>query len=905
MKFINEKTLASLIALLLMLTIAASSMPLPTVNAAVTYYHSLVYVASSRDVIGVGQELLLVMWTADMPPDIGEQTGQIAGIRAAWYDIKMVVTKPDNTTETLTLAKTDPVGGGYVAYTPETVGTYYVQAFFPETWKNTTANQAHYTAGQSIKVAFTVQQDQIQPWAESPLPNDYWTRPISGAARLWYPLTGNRLGGAANVWPMGSSGGNTASYSYGQAPESAHVLWSKPFYIGGLTDVRFGDINYQTSHYQGVSWSSSMIINGKVYYSPRMTAHGNQGLAILDLYKGETLYLNYTDAVPAFGQIYLYETGNQHGTFAYLYRTSGVTLPQIVQVPHVQEDASYNVIRTAVSTTINRTATPYAINATGTLWEMLDAYTMQTICYIANVSSSGTNVYCKDGSIVYYNAVNIGTTAAPNYRLTVWNSSAGTMVSSQTGTGYWQWRPAGGTFGGANAYLGGLAYNYVHDGNVFWSLNVSIPSLLGPTNALLNETATIRAVRQDEYVIFGTAGRNDERGVVQGWLLALSLEPGKQGTKLWESKFTPPSASQEFNQTVSFTGVYPEDGVILFESADMLKRWGYDMKTGVLLWEGEPETQMNYYGMSDNYYKGLLLTYGSLAGTELRAYNITTGKIEWIYNPAPVGFESPYGNYPLSIGTIADGKLYTYTSEHSYTHPLFRGPNLRCINATDGKEIWSILDFGGGLAIADGLLLSSNSMDNMIYCYGRGPSATTVSAPQTNPTLGSGVTITGTVTDQTSSGRLNTNDLVDWTLKGTPAISDEDMSAWMEYMFMQQSYPANAKGVEVKLEAIDPNGNLVSIGKTTSDMKGNYGLAFAPEIPGTYQIIATFAGSAAYGPSYSTAYMTVGEASPTASPYPQVNLPPTEMYIIGIGTAMIVAIAIVGVVLALLIRKRP
>ena len=46
------------------------------------------------------------------------------------------------------------------------------------------------------------------------------------------------------------------------------------------------------------------------------------------------------------------------------------------------------------------------------------------------------------------------------------------------------------------------------------------------------------------------------------------------------------------------TGVFPEDGVVVYESARLLQRWGYDMKTGTLLWTGEPEVQMNYYGMS-------------------------------------------------------------------------------------------------------------------------------------------------------------------------------------------------------------------------------------------------------------------------------------------------------------------
>ena len=50
---------------------------------------------------------------------------------------------------------------------------------------------------------------------------------------------------------------------------------------------------------------------------------------------------------------------------------------------------------------------------------------------------------------------------------------------------------------------------------------------------------------------------------------------------------------------------------------------------------------------------------------------------------------------------------------------------------------------------------------------------------------------------------------------------------------MQQAKPTNAKGVEVTLSAIDPNGNLVPIGTTTSDMNGNYAISFTPEVPGT------------------------------------------------------------------------
>ena len=60
-----------------------------------------------------------------------------------------------------------------------------------------------------------------------------------------------------------------------------------------------------------------------------------------------------------------------------------------------------------------------------------------------------------------------------------------------------------------DAYLGGLAYNYVHDGRDFYSLNASIPEHIGPRNARSNQTGSILQIRQDEYMIIGASGLNN------------------------------------------------------------------------------------------------------------------------------------------------------------------------------------------------------------------------------------------------------------------------------------------------------------------------------------------------------------------------------------------------------------
>jgi hypothetical protein len=208
------------------------------------------------------------------------------------------------------------------------------------------------------------------------------------------------------------------------------------------------------------------------------------------------------------------------------------------------------------------------------------------------------------------------------------------------------------------------------------------------------------------------------------------------------------------------------------------------------------------------------------------------------------------------------------------------------------------------VVISDSRIIYLDAHDDNIYELGKGPSATTVSAPQIVQPLGSSVMITGTVTDQTATGRFTTAGNIDFTLKGTPAISDADMAAWMEHLFQQRPIPTNATGVPVTIYAIDPNNNYIPIGNVTSDMNGNYGIEYTPEVPGTYHIFASFAGSESYGPSSATTYLSIGEATPTASPYAELAVPPTEMYILAAAVAIIVAIAIGFAVTILILKKR-
>ena len=862
-----DKTKTSSIALILMLTFSATILALPMVSAHDPAWEvpTFSFISLSRNPIGVNQEVFIIFWLNEAPKTA------VGGYGDRWK-FSVEVTTPSGSEETLGPFTSDPVGTGYALYSPNQIGTYTFVAKFHEytitglpippgftidTIRNADYVNDTFLASTSDPVQLDVQEDTIEPWKETPLPEEYWTRPINSMNREWASLAANWLAGAAqNVGP-------TYNFAFGPGPESSHIMWATPMWAGGFMDTRFGNTAYQSIHYEGIGLSPPIILNGKIYYNIRSLPR--EGWQVIDLYTGEKLWFQNTTgpvtrvsasssgSIPggslAFGQIYDYHSPNQHGGFPYLWSTSGPS---------------------------------------GT-WQMFDAETGNYICSIANVSAQGTQVYGKDGSILYYR-IN-------NNRLTVWNTSQAIWWKPYWSSNeYWMWRP-------------GL--NETYDGNNGFSLDVPVPDLPG----------IIRAVREDECIIGGTEGTNyPDNPVVQGNLWALSLEKGQEGTLLWNITFTPPLASAVPGETVNtyrgmrYETISPEDGVFIFREQLTRKYWGYSLETGEQLWESTPENSMQFYGLSTarntNIYQGKFFSYGY--GGTVTCYNITTGEILWVYTAKQEGFESPYGNYPIGIAAVADGKLYLTSSEHSPTQPLWRGSYLRCINATDGEEIWKVSHWstgmaaGAGVFIADGFVVSLNSYDNRIYCYGKGPSATTVTIQDDVAAWGDSVLFKGTVTDQ-SPGTKQLEQASRFP-NGVPAVSDASQEGWMEYVYMQQACPTSVEGVEVKLETLDPNNNFYEIGRTTTDASGFYSLDWQPPVPGKYTIYATFEGSESYYRSYSETAMLVTEASslstqmepelttpePTASEATEAPLISTEVAII----------ALVGIVAFWALRKR-
>ena len=342
----------------------------------------------------------------------------------------------------------------------------------------------------------------------------------------------------------------------------------------------------------------------------------------------------------------------------------------------------------------------------------------------------------------------------------------------------------------------------------------------------------------------------------------------------------------------------------------VLTRHGYfdvfDEYTGKFLFKTE---SMDYPWDEDSFGAyAIQSAYGLIfreAYSGVYAYNWADGKIAWKFEAPANAYETPYTDlngttvYPwYGSGIVADGKLYTYNTEHTPSQPLTRGWSLFCINATSGKGIWNITGSMTPGAVADGYLTASNGYDGYLYVFGKGLSSTTVSVPQTAITSGTNVVISGTVLDQSPAQ------------PSTPCISDESMATYMQYLHMQAPidglyHNITVNGVPVSLDSIDPNGNPVHIGDTTSDMSGIYAFTWKPTIPGDYQITATFMGSNSYGSSWAETHANIVEA-PTATQTSTQSQQSTDytMTIVASAIAVIIAVAIVGILLMIAVRKK-
>jgi len=119
--------------------------------------------------------------------------------------------------------------------------------------------------------------------------------------------------------------------------------------------------------------------------------------------------------------------------------------------------------------------------------------------------------------------------------------------------------------------------------------------------------------------------------------------------------------------------------------------------------------------------------------------------------------------------------------------------------------------------------------------------------------------------------------------------------------------PTNFTGVTVSLDALDPNGNNVHIGNATSDENGLYYYTWTtPNIPGSYLITVTFAGTNGYWGSNAQTAMTVQSAPSTAATPTSTPTSAAPAYFVpAIAGLFVLIIIVLALVVLLMLRKRP
>jgi len=798
-----SKTKLSTIALILTLTISAIAVALP-ITIAQDYKTKTTYafIGAIPNPVGVNQEVLLHIGITDM----------LGGPAYGWENLTVTIEKPDGTTEMLTNIRTDATGGTGRVYVPDQVGTYYLQTHFPEQVNPVNSRNAPagtvMLASASEKLALVVQEEPVPTYPGHSLPTEYWTRPIDAQLREWAEIASNWLYVPRNKFAP-----------YNDGPETAHILWAKPLTVGGIAGGALGTSDLEMLGYHGFECGDAY--EGK--WGGRIWGWGTAGPIIL----AGRLY--YIDTPRGFGPpvnptVYHcvdLHTGEELWTKTFLDNRT-ISFGQLFYWDSYNFHGVY----------------PYLWVIVGSTWHAFDAYSGDWRFTIENVPS-GTTRWGPKGEI---------------YRLQVDQTNGWMALWNMSALGSWE-----GSWGN-NVHMRTLdAAANTTAAKRAWSFNVTIPTGL---------PGRVSEVYFGDRVISVSTNTKE----VSSW--GLSLKPGEEGTLLFKETWPAPAEWAAGNVSISTVAYSPhgEDGVFVVFARELRRYYGFSMNTGKYLWgPTEPEHYLNtYVGTECTIAYGKFISCGVSGIT--RCYNAMTGELLWEYHAVDPYQEILWANsWWVKPWIVTDGKVYLAHLEHSSIDPKPRGAPFICLDVETGEEIWRADSlfrqtyWGSNAIIGDSIIATMDTYDQRIYAIGRGPSATTVTAPDMGVPLGSSVLLKGTVMD-VSPGTKDPAIQMRFPY-GVPAVADESMSDWMLYVYKQFERPDDVQGVSVKLEVIeDPNGNSYDIGTTTTDSTGYYSIGWKPPVPGHYLIKATFEGSDAYYGSFAVTSIVVDEAPSPAVP---------------------------------------
>jgi hypothetical protein len=668
---------------------------------------TLPYLSFTPNPIGVGQALLVNVW---MHPPINVQRQFIDAF-------EVTITEPDGHKQVVELESYAGDATAWFEYVPKQAGNYtlkfnFLGMYYPDgrylegkiinaTSGGQVLGSAYYKPSETQEQPLTVQEQWVQSWPASPLPADYWTRPVSPEHREWwtilgnYPATGYRGGGPIwdelypNTNPAWSSQYNFVPYV--QAPNTAHVVWKRQGEIGGLFGGVMGPVSLRPN-----PGYPSIVYSGRCYEVVNKPFDGiTQNVwQCYDLRTGEIYWektgitqvptaITYTERT---SQAVAGENSMMRGLTAQLLYIGGGRL------------IKYNPWNGAVA--LNVSISPLT---TGT-------YFMHE--FALSVQDLGSNV-----------------SAANRYRLINWSTNdvgyEGIITPSTISAGVAQ----------------GLVDRIAS--NISWPMS-NLPTTIDYTAGVAVFASALNPPNPS-----GTGVAIGQR------LIGVNINTG---SVMWNVTVEDPGGHEQFFSTI--TCVADNGKYVARMNSGEVRAW--DLRTGQLAWSTPLEYPWGVFGAYHVQSAYGLYFCGGYDG--VHAINYTNGNIEWTFNAyTPYQFETPYqGEYAFHVGgQVADGKLYISSAEHTPSQPETRGLKLYCLDALTGQQYWNFsgsqLDqsrtFTG--AIADGYLAFASQYDSTMYVFGKGKTQTTIEAPLTAITKGQRLIVKGTVMDQ-SPGQPNT-----------------------------------------------------------------------------------------------------------------------------------------------------
>jgi hypothetical protein len=828
MKNLINKTKLSTTILIALLTISAFTLltvqlnaqeqeievpitgPIPAGETATVTISPTAHLSFRPNPIGLNQIFLVNLWTTP-------------ALYSGRYhpDYKVTITKPSGQQHVVTMDSYNADATAWFEWIADEVGDWTIRfdfqgTYFPEGYYEgvgffgggiTYLDSAYYEPATSGDWTLTVQEDIVYSWPEPGITDDYWTRPVQVEHRDWWPSLGN--------WPAPGYDGtldqtwddvypDTNKYWSAQhkftpwveGPDSAHIVWKRQEDIAGM-------IGGQAKQFglTGSVPSPDIIYAGRAYdtYTPP-GIDAPQLWRCYDIRTGETIW----EFEPPQGVTTM-------NFFGFTFTTISSVTPDFIEytAPTQSEVPGAEAAGT------------WSVNLISIAGERMYKWDPWTGDMTANVSLgvSGGTFYRqptqRDTLPMVLTVQNIGNDTNPNYRLINWTTS-----------------------GTSNNFAGRVLSNTTY-------ARSSLPSYIDWETGI---GATVSGISEAQVYVGQRITAYDLYTGVELWTKDVMDEP------LYSN-----SASIADHGKVA---ILSARGYYL----------AYNLATGNLAWKGE---QMDYpwaaagfgaYSAMSGY--GMIFR-ESMDG--IYAYSWEDGSIVWKYEaPAKSVYETPYTSsnngtvmpfYSFGVGgQIADGKFYTWNYEHTESWPVTRGWSLHAIDVFTGEGVWNILGCMTPTAIADGYLVATNSYDGYAYCFGKGQSQTTVTAPDVAIPKGTAMTIKGKVLDLSPAQ------------PGTPCVSSDSMDTQMEYLHMQMPIGGLwgdeiIEGVPVALTAIGEDGSYVDIGTVTTDgYSGAFGIAWTPTEEGTYKIVASFEGDVSYGSSSDTTFVTVGPAPTPAQP---------------------------------------